>query len=272
MARMTTRESEFRELIRREGELLYRDMPWRRDTRPYYVLVSELMLQQTQVSRVIDKFQQFITRFPDIPRLADAPLSEVIMLWQGLGYNRRAKYLHDTARLIMNRHAGKFPRERAELEALPGIGPNTAGALLAYAFNVPTLFIETNIRTVYIHHFFADSENVKDSQIIKRLEATLDATNPRKWYWSLMDYGAELKRQGVRAHRASVHHRTQTPLKGSVREVRGRILTYLSSQGESSMVDVQRDIDADQRFEVAIGGLIRDEMVCVVNGRIDLTK
>lgn len=267
-----TRESEFREFIKHEGELLYRDMPWRRDTRPYFVLVSELMLQQTQVVRVIDKFQQFIARFPDISMLADASLSEVIVSWQGLGYNRRAKYLHDTARLIMSRHAGHFPRERAELEALPGVGPNTAGALLAYAFNEPALFVETNIRTIYIHHFFADSESVKDSQIIERLEATLDATNPRKWYWSLMDYGTELKRQGVRAHRASSHHRIQAPLQGSVREIRGKILTYLSSRGESSVSRLQGDIDTDWRFEAAINGLIHDELVRVVNGRIDLTK
>ncbi|NCU39047.1 A/G-specific adenine glycosylase, partial [Candidatus Saccharibacteria bacterium] len=158
---------EFQAFLRQKGKELYREMPWRSDTRPYYVLVSELMLQQTQVSRVIEKFTEFIARFPDEQSLAAAYLADVLYAWQGLGYNRRAKYLHDSATMIVDTFDGSFPTNVAELLLLPGVGKNTAGALLAYAFNQPSIFIETNIRTVYIHHFFNDSADVTDAQIVE---------------------------------------------------------------------------------------------------------
>ena len=145
--------SEFQRFLRQQGEELYRDMPWRQDTRPYYVLVSELMLQQTQVDRVIPKFLAFITQFPDEKVLAGALLADVLKQWQGLGYNRRAKFLYESAKAVVV--LGAFPDDEAGLLKLPGVGKNTAGAILAYAYNQPGLFIETNIRAVYIHHFFA---------------------------------------------------------------------------------------------------------------------
>ena len=140
--------ADFQELIWEKGRELYRDMPWRDDTRPYYVLVSELMLQQTQVDRVIPKFDAFITRFPDEAALAAASLADVLTLWSGLGYNRRAKYLHDAAKMIMAEFSGIFPTTYDELVKLPGVGPNTAGAIMTYAYNQPVVFIETNVRTV----------------------------------------------------------------------------------------------------------------------------
>ena len=145
---------EFQQLIKHRGQELFRPMPWREDTRPYYILVSELMLQQTQVDRVIPKFHQFIRQFPDQQSLTTAPLAQVLTVWQGLGYNRRAKYLQQAAQAVEERFSGQFPASQKELVSLPGVGPNTAGAILAYAFNQPAIFIETNIRTVYIHHFF----------------------------------------------------------------------------------------------------------------------
>ena len=149
-----TNRRQFQEYIRQRGYELYREMPWRQDTRGYYVLVSELMLQQTQVSRVLPKFTQFITLFPDEQTLARASLSEVLVVWQGLGYNRRARYLHEAARMIVERFEGIFPKTEAELLRLPGVGKNTAGAILAYTYNQPAIFVETNIRTVFLHHFF----------------------------------------------------------------------------------------------------------------------
>jgi len=153
---MPVNYTEFQELIWKKGRELYRDMPWRQDTRPYFVLVSELMLQQTQVARVIPKFEAFIARFPNEKILANSSLTDVIQLWQGLGYNRRAKYLHDSAKMITHDFGGIFPEDEADILRLPGVGKNTAGAILVYAFNHPALFVETNTRTVFIHHFFAD--------------------------------------------------------------------------------------------------------------------
>jgi A/G-specific adenine glycosylase len=202
----------FIETIWAEGRKLHRDMPWRSDTRPYYVLVSELMLQQTQVARVIPKFTAFIHVFPDEATLAQASLADVLTLWQGLGYNRRAKFLHESAKMIMEEFGGSFPSERTDILRLPGVGRNTCGAIEAYAFSRPSLFVETNVRTVYIHHFFADDSAVSDAAILAMLEATLDAEHPREFYWALMDYGSWLKTNGVRNVSQSKHYKKQPAL------------------------------------------------------------
>jgi A/G-specific adenine glycosylase len=153
---------DFQEIIWQQGRELYRDMPWRRDTRPYYVLVSEIMLQQTQVDRVIPKFEAFIAAFPTVRSLAEASLADVLTLWSGLGYNRRAKFLHEAAKKIEGEFNGVFPETPEALMSLPGVGVNTAGAIGAYSFNQPAIFIETNVRTVYFHHFFEDQVAVTD--------------------------------------------------------------------------------------------------------------
>ena len=259
---------EFRRLLKQQGEELYRDMPWRNDTRPYYVLVSELMLQQTQVDRVVPKFQAFIEAFPDESALAKAPLAEVLRLWQGLGYNRRAKFLHEAAKKIVE--AGEFPDNERDLVALPGVGKNTAGAIMAYAYNQPSIFIETNVRAVYIYHYFSNQDMVDDKDIQSVLEETLDHRRPREFYWALMDYGSQLKKQGVLPSR-SRHYKKQSPLKGSVREVRGQIVTALSAR-DTTEAELRERLSADERFDVAIAGLIRDGLVTLTNGRFHLTK
>jgi A/G-specific adenine glycosylase len=201
-----------------------RDLPWRRTDDPYKVLVSEVMLQQTQVSRVLGKWERFVRAFPDFACLAAASLAEVLIEWRGLGYNRRALYLKEIARVVSLRHAGKLPDSPEDLVKLPGIGANTAGAILTFAFNRPTVFIETNIRSVFIHHFFADRTEVKDTQILPLVEATLDMAEPRTWYWALMDYGSMLKEMTENPSRKSAHHVRQSTFKGSDREIRGAIL------------------------------------------------
>lgn len=261
-------EDEFKRLLAQQGEELYRDMPWRQDTRPYYVLVSELMLQQTQVDRVIPKFEAFISMFPDEHTLANASLAEVLRLWQGLGYNRRAKFLHEAAKKIVE--LGKFPEDEAGLVSLPGIGKNTAGAILAYAYQKPALFIETNVRAVYIHHFFSSHELVDDLDIRMLLERTIDKKHSREFYWALMDYGAHLKKQGVVPSR-SKHYKKQSPLKGSVREVRGQILSFLSAQDTDESI-LRQEIKADKRFEVALSGLVKDGLVSSDDSKLHLTK
>lgn len=262
--------TDFSELLWEKGHELYRDMPWRNDTRPYYVLVSELMLQQTQVTRVVPKFEAFVERFPDEVVLANASLAEVLKYWQGLGYNRRAKYLHETAKMIVTDFNGTFPNTYNDLIKLPGVGKNTAGAILAYSFNLSAVFIETNIRTVYIHHFFSDNFDVDDKQIIELLEATIDHANPRTFYWSLMDYGATLKASGIKNISQSRHYKKQAPLEGSLREMRGFIVKELVV-GDKTMHQL-RHLSKDERFLRALDGLISDGLVAQGNNKIHLTK
>lgn len=253
-------------MLRQQGEELYRDMPWRQDTRPYYVLVSELMLQQTQVDRVIPKFQAFIQAFPNESALAQANLAEVLKLWQGLGYNRRAKFLHQAAKQIVLR--GEFPRDEAGLLLLPGVGKNTAGAVRAYAYNQPAIFVETNVRAVYIHHFFAEYDLVDDKEIRLILEQTIDTKRPREFYWALMDYGTHLKKQGVGPSR-SKHYKKQAPLRGSVREVRGQIIAVLTN-GEQPETALRSQLHVGERFDVALQGLVHDGLVVVAAGCVRL--
>ena len=263
---------QFQRLIHQKGIELYRDMPWRLDTRPYYVLVSELMLQQTQVGRVIPKFEQFIAVFPDEFALARASLAEVLVVWQGLGYNRRAQFLWRAARMIVDEFCGRFPNSDADLLRLPGVGKNTAGAIAAYAYNRPSVFIETNVRTVYLHHLFADADAVTDADIMQELLATLDRTHPRKFYWALMDYGTYLKSQGIKAHVRSRHYRIQSPLEGSVRQVRGQIIKVLAKHGALQDEQLRNLVAADERYPAALAGLERDNIVSVQVGRVTIVE
>ena len=251
---------EFQEIIWQKGRELYREMPWRTDTRPYYVMVSEIMLQQTQVDRVIPKFEAFIKRFPTVEDLAKAPLGDVLQMWSGLGYNRRAKFLHEAAIKVVNEFNGVFPETDKELVSLPGIGVNTAGAIIAYSFNKPSIYIETNIRTVYFYHFFLDHGEVSDVELRAVVEATADTEHSREWYWAMMDYGSYLKRQGIGQNNKSSHYKKQSPLKGSVREVRGQILKLLTT-ADFEERELRIELMADERFEPALLSLEKEGMI-----------
>lgn len=246
-------------------------MPWRDDTRPYYVFVSELMLQQTQVARVIPKFEAFIERFPDESALANATLADVLKLWQGLGYNRRAKFLHDSAKMIVSDFNGIFPDSSADILSLNGVGKNTLGAIEAYAFNRPSIFVETNVRSVYIHHFFENTDLVDDKQIIEKLEQTIEREHPREFYWALMDYGSWLKSNGIKNNARSTHYKKQSPLEGSVRQIRGRIIATLS-EGDMSQDELARSLNADERFSPALNSLFKDGLIQELDTVIHLTK
>lgn len=208
-----------------------RDLPWRRTRDPYYILVSEVMLQQTQVARVVPKYRAFTAAFPTVEALAAAPIEEVVRLWQGLGYNRRALALRQAARIIVAEHAGEVPSTLEGLTVLPGVGHATAAQVLAFAFGIGVPFIETNIRSVYLHEFFPGAEDVPDSAILPLVAATLDAEDPREWYWALMDYGTELKAGMPNPSRSSRHHVKQAPFEGSNRQLRGRLLAELLTPG-----------------------------------------
>lgn len=206
-------------------------MPWRKTTDPYQILVSEVMLQQTQVDRVVPFYTAFIRRFPTAKKLATTPLGEVLKSWQGLGYNRRAKMLHQAAKEIITHD---MPRTAAKLERLPGVGPYTARAVAAFAWNEDGVVIETNIRTAVIHHFFPRSDttiygSVRDVEIAAILEEVLPKGKAREWYGALMDYGAHLKRSGVSHNARMKGYVKQSRFTGSLREARGIILRELAS-------------------------------------------
>jgi A/G-specific adenine glycosylase len=217
----------FRDIIYQYYESYGRVLPWRLTRDPYHVFVSEVMLQQTQVERVLGKYEPFIGLFPDFAALSACSLDSLLRIWQGLGYNRRALSLRKAALDIVERFHGSLPSSIDLLSTLPGIGPATAASIAAFAFNSPVPFIETNIRTVFIHFFFPERERVSDREILHLVEETLDRSDPRNWYYALMDYGTMLKKEGKKTHRKSASYRKQTPFQGSDRQVRGAILRLL---------------------------------------------
>jgi len=209
-------------------------LPWRgAHTTAYHVLVSEAMLQQTQVDRVVPYYRAFIGQFPNVRTLAEAPLSSVLVAWQGLGYNRRAKRLHEAAQRILKDHGGRVPKDITTLETLPGIGPYTARATAAFAYNTDTIFVETNIRTAIIYHFCAHRKKVCDADIKELLVKALPQGRAKEWYAALMDYGAHLKRSGVRVNTRVSGYAKQKPFSGSDREARGTILKVLATSPRS---------------------------------------
>jgi A/G-specific adenine glycosylase len=224
-----------------------RKLPWRETRDPYKILLSELMLQQTQVKRVMEKYGQFLRRFPDIASVANAPLRAILEQWQGLGYNRRALALKELAGIVVARHGGKVPSDVEVLRTLPGVGAATAGAVRAFAFNRPSVFIETNIRSVFIHRFFRNRRTVTDREIIPLIAQTLDVKRPRRWYYALMDYGVALKEQHTNPSRRSAHYTRQSPFVGSLRQVRGNILKALVAQPGLTETALVREIGRDTK-------------------------
>lgn len=219
--------SQFRRIVRDYYRDNRRPMPWRDDHSPYSVVVSEIMLQQTQVARVLEKYPLFMHAFPDFEALAATSTTSILAVWQGMGYNRRALNLQKLAQQIIQGHGGRLPQDPQRLLQLPGIGPGTAGSIAAFAFNIPVVFIETNIRRVIIHHFFHDHTEVADTDLLPVIERSLDRTNPREWYYALMDYGAYLAKIVPNPNRRSKHYVVQSKFEGSDRQIRGAIIRLL---------------------------------------------
>jgi A/G-specific adenine glycosylase len=201
-----------------------RPFPWRETGDPYKIVVSEIMLQQTQTYRVEKKYTPFVERFPDFSALADSPLKELYRYWQGLGYNKRALALKEIAGTIIGRHDGKVPEDPEVLRCFPMVGPATSCSIATFAYNVPTVFIEVNIRRVFLYEFFQGTEGVADREIFPFIEESLDRKNPREWYYALMDYGVMLKKLYPGLAKRSRHYVRQKPFEGSNRQIRGRIL------------------------------------------------
>ncbi len=264
----------FCETVWREGDRLYRDLPWRRTRDPYAIWISEVMLQQTQVARVDGRWQRWLERFPNTAVLADADAGDVLEEWQGLGYNRRALSLGRAARMIEDA-GGEFPREERDLVALPGIGPATAAGIRAFAFDLPGVYLETNVRTVFLHELFPDAHDVPDSALVPlvreacpRLVAGDGAVvagvvdravagavaacghdrGPRAWYYALLDYGAFLKQTLPNPSRRSRTHSRQSRFEGSHRQKRAELVRVLLDARRLGAAltrdDLARELDA----------------------------
>lgn len=251
----------FRSLVRSEGVRLYRDLPWRRTRDPYKIWLSEVMLQQTQVARVETRWQEWLDRFPTVGDLAAAPVSDVLAAWQGMGYNRRALSLKKAAETIAQEYDGAFPRSVKELVALPGIGPATAQGIRSFAFDLPGVYLETNVRTVVLHHLFPDVSEVSDKELTPIVETTCPAAvctdeadeatvrlqlagrfadpqdardTPRAWYYAMLDYGAYLKKTVPNPSRRAKAYTRQSKFEGSRRQKRAeavRMLLEAQAQG-----------------------------------------
>ena len=236
--------------------------PWRQDIAPWGVLVSEFMLQQTQTGRVIPYWERWMRLWPKPEDLARASLEETLREWSGLGYNNRARRLRECARIIAEDYGGTVPATPKDLQRLPGIGAYTAGAVACFAYNYPSVFIETNIRATVIHFFFPDRLDVSDAEMLPILESVLDKRNPRKWHWALMDYGAALKKITPNPSRRSIHYARQSPFQGSFRQIRGRLLRSLVSQGPASAMELGKRTGTETGdIYKALDALIKDAMV-----------
>ena len=207
-----------------EGKKHHRDFAWRYIGDAYAVLVSEIMLQQTQVSRVEKYWPRFLKTFPTLDALASADTSLVLEHWQGLGYNRRALALKRTAEECALRFEGELPRTYDELLKLPGIGPATAGGVMAFAYQKPALYLETNVRTVFLHELFPHEEGVSDKTLEPLVLETCSKEDPRGWYYALLDYGAYLKSIMPNPSRRSKHHSKQPAFEGSKRQKRAELV------------------------------------------------
>jgi A/G-specific adenine glycosylase len=259
-------------------------LPWREKINPYKVWVSEVMLQQTQVDRVIPFFKNWMSHFPNIQTLANASQVEILQHWKGLGYNSRALRMKKCAQVITEQYGGVFPREKSIIETLPGIGPYTAGAIIAFVYNHPTVIIETNIRRVFIHHFFNDREHVTDQEILDLVEKTLPEKDFRTWYWALMDYGSYLGRtlnilgKKYNPNVQSKHYHKQSKFTGSDRQIRGKILEILLQEKNNTITitKLKRGIGEltidNERVQKILNQLQEENFIIVQGSKIQLKK
>lgn len=267
--------SQFQSLIYDYYAANRRDFIWRQNVTPYKIVISEVMLQQTQTARVVPKFENWLQKFPDFLTLAQASTHDVLTAWQGLGYNRRGLALLKIAQIVVDEYNGQLPNDPVVLQTFPAIGPNTAGSICAFAFNNPIMFIETNIRTVYTHTFFQGQSQITDKQLLPLITQTIDQKNPRDWYYALMDYGVHLKQNLPRINAASKHYTKQSKFEGSKRQVRGaiiKILTELKQVDQATLVellDFQLPENKHDRYKI-IQDLIDEKVIYNQRGVISL--
>lgn len=243
-------------------------LPWRKTKDAYKILVSELMLQQTQVQRVLPKYAEFLKRFPNTQALAAAPLGEVLKVWQGLGYNRRAKFLHQAAQEVVRSNGGRLPSTEAKLLLLPGIGKATASALMAFAFNKPTTYLETNVRSVYLHYFFRNTKGVGDAELLPLIARAAEGQDSRTWNWALLDYGVYVKTTFGNPNVKSKHYTKQSRFEGSDRQIRGQILRILSD-GATQESELLLELGQEaQRVRKILKSLLEEGLISKRRGRL----
>ena len=271
-AELTPELREFVQFVAQKGRELYRDLPWRRTYDPYAIWISEVMLQQTQVSRVDGRWQRWLERFPTVDALAAAAPSDVLEEWQGLGYNRRALSVHRAAQAI-SEAGGVFPQDPKELVKLPGIGPATAAGIRAFAFNLHGVYLETNVRTVFLHELYPQAEGVPDSELVPLVELTCPASvanvadaaatelTPRSWYYALLDYGAYLKKTIPNPSRRSKSHVKQSRFEGSHRQKRAELLRVLLAHKDEGGAEFETLHQELCQIEVNAGRETLDEQV-----------
>ena len=260
--------SRFREVIYEYYGEHGRAFPWRSTDNPYEILVSEIMLQQTQTQRVLPKYLEFLTIWPDLTSLSQATLADVYGVWAGLGYNRRAKALVDIAKEVTAHHGGTIPEDETSLRMLPMVGQATAAAIRGFAFGIPTVYLETNVRRVFLFFFFVGRSKVHDREIVPLAEAVLDRDVPRQWNYALMDYGEYLKRILPNTNRKSAHYSRQSTFENSNRQIRGSILKHLLEFGPESKHAIQRVLRYEiGRTENSLKQLEAEGMVVCENGK-----
>lgn len=258
----------FQETILHYYEHFGRSFSWRKRITPYHIVVSEVMLQQTQTHRVIEKFELFITRFPNFASLAAAPFEEVLRTWKGLGYNRRAMNLQKIAQIVTQGYSGTLPSDPAVLETFPGIGKATAASICAFAYNKPTTFIETNVRTVFIYFFYPTAKDIHDKELMPLIEKSVPKSDPRSWYYALMDYGVMLKKTIGNLSRQSKHHTKQSRFEGSDRQIRGMILqALLDTPGVTQNMLIKR-LDKEEERVLKILKQLKSEGFIQNRGRL----
>lgn len=258
----TITTNQFKSIIWDHYNAKKRDFAWRTTSDPYHILVSEIMLQQTQTHRVVPKYAAFIEKFPTVIDLANAPLADLLFMWQGLGYNRRAKSLHAACKAIVHTHNGIFPNTPEELIKLPGVGPYTSGAVCTFAFNKPHVFIETNIRAVFIYFFFQHKSQIHDKELYPLIQETVDTKNPREWYYALMDYGVLLKKKLPNPARKSAHHAVQSKFEGSDRQIRGAVIRLLTETVALSYENIILSIGKEEeRIKKILYQLCKEKMI-----------
>lgn len=240
---------QFKQTVWSQGRAQWRDLPWRNIDDAYAVLVSEVMLQQTQVARVLDYWPRFLSLFPTLDALAAADTALVLEQWQGLGYNRRALALKRCAEICSDTYDGILPSTYDELIALPGIGKATAAGVRAFAYQQPGIYLETNVRTVFLHELFADQEGISDKDIEPLVDLTCSEDDPRGWYYALLDYGAYLKQTLPNPSRRSKHYTKQSKFEGSRRQKRAEVVRIVLASEEEGITfgDVAHELDA---FEI----------------------
>ena len=285
----------------------YRDMPWRNTRDPYHILISEIMLPQTQVDRVRTKYTDFLKRFPTVRVLAKAPLGEVLRAWSGLGYNRRARYLHDCAKKIVHEYSGKFPNDLEELKRLPGIGLSTAGALLAFSFGEDEPMIDTNIRRILVRVFFGGKRSKKirgrtlginssrsdlvsfphvpsDKGLYIFAKSLIPKGKGRIWNYAMLDLGATSctarnhsdRCPLMRLHGEVGDFRYKKPQKkfhGSRRFYRGKILSLLTERKRVAPLQLGKAVALPtSALRDILRDLKRERLVVSSRGKIMLPK